>query len=269
MNNKLLFSFCDKGDKDINVELIIDTINKYGNNNIDGIEMSSLNVENIRKCAKLCRINNLIFRFHFPSQIIDEKDVIKYLKLLNEISNDLKYNINVVFHSLYDNDNNMEKNIINTIIYIGRILNYIKKYNLNITASLENLNMIDSIKRINISNIDSILKKFENLSFTYDIGHDIYDNNKPSKLSKLQVERINNVHIHSIVNKEDHYYIKESSIDLNEIKDALKNISNINYTDPIVLEYAIDFFNGNTKEEKIINYVKSFNFFKTILEHIN
>jgi len=70
--------------------------------------MSSLNVENIRKCAKLCRINNLIFRFHFPSQIIDEKDVIKYLKLLNKISNDLKYNINVVFHSLYDNDNNME-----------------------------------------------------------------------------------------------------------------------------------------------------------------
>ena len=44
-----------------------------------------------------------------------------------------------------------------------------------------------------------------------------------------------------------------------------ENLKKINYKGPIVLEYAIDNIPGERIEEKIINLVKSFNFFKNEL----
>ena len=39
-------------------------------------------------------------------------------------------------------------------------------------------------------------------------------------------------------------------------------IKDIGYTGPIVLEYAIKYLEGKRTEEKVINFVKSFYFFK-------
>ena len=102
----------------------------------------------------------------------------------------------------------------------------------------------------------------DNLKFTYDIGHDLYDNKIPSVLSSLQKERINNVHIHSVIKNEDHHVIQENSKDLDEIMKAIKQLKDIGYTGPIVLEYAIKYLEGKRTEEKVINFVKSFYFFK-------
>lgn len=261
MNNKLIFSLYDKAIKEVSIETVIDIINLYGNKCIDGIEVNSENLEFLTKCAKICKKNGLLFRCHFPIYGINESDTIKLLNCLNEISKDLRYNINVVFHSQIEQDT-IEEKIEATKEYIEKIINYISKYDLNLTVSLENLNFRHAIKRINVSKIDKILNCYEKLAFTYDIGHDLYDNKIPSKLSKLQKEKINNVHIHSILKSEDHHEINKNSKDITEIKNAMLNLKQANYNGPIVLEYAIDYFDGNRTEEKIINYVKSFKFFK-------
>ena len=84
----------------------------------------------------------------------------------------------------------------------------------------------------------------------------------PSNLSSLQISKINNVHIHSVLNDEDHHLINNKSNDLNEIVLALGKLRKAEYKGPIVLEYAIDYIEGNKIEEKIINYTKSFEYFK-------
>ena len=81
----------------------------------------------------------------------------------------------------------------------------------------------------------------------------------------MQKIKLNNVHIHSVINSKDHNIINEKSHDIDKIKESLENLKKINYKGPIVLEYAIDNIPGERIEEKIINLVKSFNFFKNEL----
>ena len=201
---------------------------------------------------------------HTPLKIMSESEVIKYLNCLNDISKTLRYNINVVFHSL-NNNKNINEDIEETSSFMENVLLYVKKYKLNVTISLENLNRKRGEKRINVNLIDNILNRFEDIRFTYDIGHDLYDNKKISNLSTLQKIKLNNVHIHSVINSKDHNIINEKSHDIDKIKESLENLKKINYKGPIVLEYAIDNIPGERIEEKIINLVKSFNFFKNEL----
>lgn len=257
MENKLMLSLYEDEKIGLNIEMAFDIITLYGNGNIDGVEFNSYNSESLRKCAKLCRKNKMLFRCHFPLKRLNESETKKYLNCLNDISKELRYKINVVFHSEIEQET-MDEKIEATKIYMNNILKFIQKYDLGVTISLENLNYKRTIQRINVNRIDSVLSEFDNLNFTYDIGHDIYDNKKPTTLSKLQAERINNVHIHSVIKREDHHMIEENSKDFNEIRQAMNNLKDINYTNPIVLEYAIAYLPGNRIEEKIINLVKSF-----------
>lgn len=257
MKNKLMLSLYEDEKIGLNIEMVFDIITLYGNKNIDGIEFNSYECERLKKCAKMCRKNNLIFRCHFPLKKLSESETKKYLNCLNDISKELRYKINVVFHSEIEQETMGEK-IEATKIYMSNILKFIEKYNLNVTISLENLNYKRTIRRINVDNIDAVLSEFDNLKFTYDIGHDIYDNRKPSELSKLQVDRINNVHVHSVQKREDHHMIEADSSNFEAVKKAINNLKDINYTNPIVLEYAIEYLPGNRIEEKIINLVKSF-----------
>ncbi len=261
MENKLILSLYDKKLDGLDFNIIFDIINLYGNGLVKGIELNGDDLDGMKKCANLCKKNNIRFMCHIPVKNMRESDIIKYLNCVNDISKKLRYTINVAVHSL-NNNKSLRKNIDETYVYLKNILSYIKKYNLNITISLENLNKKDGERRINISSIDNVLNKFEELKFTYDIGHDIYDNRKPSDLSALQKIKINNVHVHSIVESIDHNIIQNKSKDIEEIKKAILNLKNINYKGTIVLEYAMKNIPGSTVEEKIINFVKAFKIFK-------
>lgn len=261
MDNKLIYSLCDREKFGLKIETIVDIINLYGNKCVDGIEINTLDLNNLKLCAKLCKKNNLLFRCHFPSEKMEEKQIIRYLNCINEISKELRYKINVVFHSLSYEDT-IDEMISDTKIYINKIISYIEKYKLNITFTLENLNYLNGIKRINLSRIDELLELNENVYLTYDIGHDTYDNKRVSKLTDIQKMRIRNAHIHSVVNNEDHHSITDTSNDLNLIKEAIYELKNISYKEPIVLEYALDYMEGKNYEEKAISLVKSFKFFK-------
>ena len=72
-------------------------------------------------------------------------------------------------------------------------------------VSIENLNDINGLERIKKENIEGILKEFEKLKFTYNIGHELIDNNFVSNLSNLLLERLNNIHIHIYNENRDHY----------------------------------------------------------------
>lgn len=257
MENKLMLSLYEDEKIGLNMEMVFDIITLYGDKNIDGIEFNSYNLDRLKKCAKMCRKNNFLFRCHFPLKKLNESETKKYLNCLNDISKELRYKINVVFHSTTEQET-MEEKIEATKEYINNILKFVDKYNINVIVSIENLNYNHGTRRINIDKIDNILSEYDKLKFTYDIGHDLYDNKIPANLSKLQIEKINNVHIHSVVKKEDHHMIEKDSIDFEQIKQAMNNLKSINYTNPIVLEYAIDYLPGSRIEEKIINLVKSF-----------
>ena len=77
MENKLMLSLYEDEKIGLNMEMVFDIITLYGDKNIDGIEFNSYNLDRLKKCAKMCRKNNFLFRCHFP------------LKKLNEFSLDL------------------------------------------------------------------------------------------------------------------------------------------------------------------------------------
>lgn len=268
MDNKLIYSLYYDKYTDIGIEKTLKLIKNYDkNNNIAGIEINSYNLESLKYCAKFCKENNLIFKCHFPLKKMSEKETKDYLDCVNMIAKDLSYKVNIVFHSVNDKKN-MEEKIKETKEYIKSIRKYISVSKLNVNPSLENLNYRNGVKRINVGEIYEVLNSFENLNFTFDIGHDLFDNKRVSTLSKVQQERLNNIHIHSILNNEDHHIIEENSPDLEEIEKGVKYLKNIGYTGDIVLEYSVDYLKGNTIEEKIEYYVKSFDFFKKLLENV-
>ena len=249
MDNKLIFSLYEKAVGNLELETVFDIINLYGNKCIGGIEINTKNLEYLEKCAMLCKKNKMLFRCHFPLEAMSENETKKYLNAVDNLSKRLRYKINIVFHSLSYQDT-IEEMLDDTKEYIEKILGFVEKYKLNVYISIENL------------------KKEKNLYFTYDIGHDIFDNKKPSNLTKLQISRINNVHIHSVDNGEDHHMIVKDIKVLFELNTALNNLKKINYNGPIVLEYSIKYLNGKKMEEKIIDFVKSFKFFKDFLLNI-
>ncbi len=261
MENKLIFSLYEKAIENTPIETVFDIINLYGDKCINGIEINSKNMSSLKKCALLCKKNKMLFRCHFPLEKMTEIDTIKYLNFINELSKELRYKINIVFHSKSTEDT-FDEMIKDTKFYIDNIVNYVQKYKLNLNISLENLNFRNGTSRINVSKIDEILKSNNNLYFTYDIGHDLFDNKVCSKLSNIQIERLNNVHIHSVEKNEDHHIINNNSYCLNELKKALTELNKVKYNGPIVLEYSLDHINAKNIEEKIIEVVKSFKFFK-------
>ena len=99
---------------------------------------------------------------------------IEYLSNVGKLAKILNKKINIVFHSKEDDNLKIAK--LNTINLLNTIFNYIKENNLNISISLENLNYHHNHDRINVDKIDSILSEFDDVNFTYDIGHDIFDN---------------------------------------------------------------------------------------------
>ena len=251
----------------IGIEEIIEEIEMSENKEyVAGIEIATTNYEEMEKTLKYIMDNNLIFRCHCP-KIGNQEVLTKYLDDLHTLAKIYGKKIDVVFHSLEFDD--LEKSIEDTKEYIKNILEYIRKNNYEITISLENLNYHHNRKRININLIDKVfenLKQYPELNFTYDIGHDIYDTQKPTKLSNIQKEKLNNIHIHNIKNNEDHHIICKNCETIKELRETIKYLKEIGYKGPIVLEEGIDRYEGKNMRECVRNYIKSFKEKKEILE---
>lgn len=242
---------------------LIEIINKYNKNRlIQGFEIAVSKQEEqkyLLEFAKKLKKYNYILNLHAPT-LENIEQYQKYLDYTVEISKITTQKTNIVFHPI--NAKNILKSKEQTNKYVKELLKYIeqKNYEKNIELSIENLNDIKEEKRLKKEDITDILNQNQELKFTYDIGHELVDGQIPQIEQEILKEKINNIHIHTHIEKKDHYPLiknkKDKEVTIQIIEKIKKHNENIN----VVMEYALDYIEGNTFEEKIKNYINEANY---------
>ena len=198
----------------------------------------------------------MILQIHGAIDLDLEKQI-QYIKKLEAYSDYLNIPIVFTLHSIYDDDKNVS--IEKTNDYIFNLINNID--NEKIIVCLENLNDDRGLIRLNKEEIEPTILNNEKIYFTYDLGHEIIHYGLITNLDKYMIEEIRNVHIHSNNGKGiDHMPIYKNDIHWNEILKGLLFLITNNYKYNIVFEYALEFCNGDTIEEKIKDFLNSIDY---------
>lgn len=186
----------------------------------------------------------------------------KMVSLIQFISNNLS-GTNIVIHpkiGLSINDS-----INKTCKKVDKLQKIIERTNSNITLSLENLNSVGIIKRLNKEDILPILDNYKNLLFTYDIGHEMVEKKKIIDLTSTHIKKLNNVHFHTFIDKMDHQLIYK--ID-EKINTALEYLIKLKYDSYFVFEYDFYKSKGNNDLEKLNDFLSSMNIVKNHVESL-
>ena len=200
--------------------------------------------------------NNLILQIHGDIEI-DFVKQLEYVKRLEKYSDYLGYSIVLTFHTIYDDNEEISKS--KTIEYLSNLIGAID--NRKIIVCLENLNNDRGFIRLEKEKIRPMILNDEKLYFTYDIGHEIADYGAITNLDKYMIEEIRNVHIHSTGDRGvDHMPIYKTDIHWNDIIKGILFLITHDYKYNIVFEYALEYCNGNTVEEKVIDYLCSIDY---------
>lgn len=239
---------------------LIEIINKNNDRNqIQGFEAAVSNSEEqqyLLGFAQKAKENNYILNLHAPTldSVVEYKN---YLDFAVEVSKITNQKTNIVFHPI--NAENKPKSIEITNNYIKELLEYMlkKKYNKNIELSIENLNDMNNMKRLKKEDLIKILEQNKDLKFTYDIGHELVDGIIPKIEENILIERLNNVHIHTHLGKEDHYPVQTNVKDMVITNEMLEKISTKKRNINVVLEYALDYIDGVDFCVKIEKYIKN------------
>ena len=235
---------------------LIELIRKYDENNlIKGFELATKSQEEQEYSLYLVQLaleEGYIVNLHSPC-FEGENEIKEYIEFAVKMSKIMNRKINIVYHPINANSINESKR--NTEIQIEKIMKYIEKndYYKNVEFSLENLNDINGIKRLKKEDLIEILEKQKDVKFTYDIGHAIIDGIKTEKLVNILEERLNNIHIHEYQKNLDHYPIKN----INEKEVIKKLLEKYGNNKTVVLEYALDYIEGENFENKFKNYIES------------
>ena len=126
-----------------------------------------------------------------------------------------------------------------------------------VIISLENLNSLRNLNRLNKEMIRPMILNDEKLYFTYDIGHEIADYGEITNLDSFMIDDIRNIHLHTCRHEEDHFPIYNNDINWNKIIKSLIFLINNHYQYNIVFEYDLYECKGYTIEEKILDYLNS------------
>ena len=237
-------------------EKFIELVQKYDNENlIKGFEIAINSIKDelyVLRLAKVALKKEYIINLHSPN-FENMEEAKKYLEFAVEISKIMKRKINIVYHPI--NANSIEESKEKAKTQIEDIMQYIedKKYYNNVELSIENLNNMYGIKRLKKEDLIEILEQHKSLKFTYDIGHEIIDGIKTEKLVNVLEERLNNIHIHTYKKNLDHYPIKN----INEYKMIKELLEKYQDNKTVVLEYALDYIEGEDFKTKLKNYIES------------
>ena len=241
---------------DVNPKKLVELINetKY----VKGVE-ANINIDSPYELKYLddlvfeLKKNNLILQIHGDIEF-DISKQLDYFKKLETYSDYLNMPIILTLHTIYDEDSSIS--LQKTADYISTIINNVNKE--KIVVCLENLNDIRGYVMLGKDEIRNIILNDEDLYFTYDIGHELYDRGNITSLDEYVIEDIRNVHIHSNDNiSRDHIPIHKNDIHWNDIMKALEYLISINYKYNIVYEYNLYWCKGDTIEEEIIDYLDS------------
>ena len=192
--------------------------------------------------------NDLILQIHGEIEFDLDKQL-NYIKKLEEYSDLLGYKIVLTFHTIYDEDK--EISIKKTLDYISNIKSD------KVIICLENLNDIRGFVRIGKDEIKNTILNDEQIYFTYDICHELFDNGNIIGLDKYLLEDIRNVHIHSNNKGDDHKPIYKNDIHWDELMKALEFLLVNKYEYNIVYEYNLYECSGETTLDKIKNFFNS------------
>jgi len=232
---------------------------RLNNSKLDGFEVcinanivSEINY--LKELAFEAHRNNLILQMH-GTIYNDEATNYKYIDIINDISNIMESNINIVYHPIYNDSK--EESVIASTKFLSSMLDYILLKNYKLTLSVENLNDIINQDRLNKDDLVPILEKLPDLKFTYDIGHELIDYGKITDLNETLKQRLNNVHIHTFHNTHDHQVMTNDDIHKESWIKGITYLKVINYSGTMVLEYDLNSFLFNTLEEKIVGYLAS------------
>lgn len=243
---------------DIAPKRLIEIINKT--KSTSGIELfinckDQLEMNYLEELVHEIRKTNLILQIHCDIENSLE-DQIVYLKKLENYSQYLNQKIVITFHPIYDKDKDIS--ILKTKEYMNKIIEEINSNNL--ILCLENLNNLDGIYRLKKEDLYSVLIPDEKIFLTYDIGHELVELETINYPNNELLEEIRNVHIHDYNKGVEHYPIYKSSSNLDIILKSIKSLINDDYQYSIVYEYDLFECNGDTIEEKVIDYLKSIEF---------
>lgn len=255
----LLFSLNGKVFLKYNENELINTIVKLDKNKVlKGaeiyIDMNKKEEQNYcEKLAELMKDNNMILQIHSADMNSLNNNTIKeYLEYYNKLSLVYGKTIKLTIHPAAENS--LEYSINKTIEVFNYINKYVKDNNLNLEILIENLNKYENKMRCNISQIYEIIDKLNIDGITLDMGHYVYDySNDYINLNNKYVNKIKNIHLHDINGAKDHFPFYYNNV---KIKEAISYLKSIDYKENIVLEFGIEYLNGNTLEDKIDEYVK-------------
>jgi sugar phosphate isomerase/epimerase len=181
---------------------------------------------NINKLRKIIEANNLEFTMHFPEEI----DFAAFYPSIRTVNIELfkqlanfgaelginKINIHVnpgVYFSLPDykawiyeiNKNMFMDNLMRSMKDIIKIS---KKY--NIKTCVENTTFPGFVK-----DAFDMLSRFEDVYFTWDVGHDAKDNYRASNFYAINENKIAHMHLHDCDGAKDHLSLNDGIIDIN------------------------------------------------------
>lgn len=202
--------------------------------------------------AKLCHDNNYILNIH-SRWWRNEESYKGYLRLIDDISAIYGDEITLTLHPA-ETENIHEAEDFSKKLF-AQVLEYVKKQNYRINLCVENLNKLHGIDRLTIWEIWEILKEIQTLNLTHDIGHELIDKKDFSQLYGVMLDRLSNIHIHNYCGSKDHFPIRKTDWNIDMFDDIFVYLRSINYDKTIVLEYAADYIDGNTKEEILKNYI--------------
>lgn len=239
-------------------EKLVEILNKF--TIIKGIEIfidckSEFEMNYLDKLIKEIKKNKLILQIHCD---VEEtlNNQIRYLTKINEYAEYLNQKIILTFHSVYDS--NIDMSIKKTKKYMETIMEQLG--NSNFVFCLENLNILDGVKRLKKEQLHQILKENEKIYLTYDMGHELVDlgyiNYNDS--SEELIEKIRNVHIHECgKDGHDHLPIYKESQNFETIVQGICFLISQGYQYNLVYEYDLYLCKGSNIEEKIIDYLES------------
>lgn len=250
MNNKM-YSQYD------NTQLIKTIMDLDVHNYVNGAEIyvDMLNEEEKEYCLKLVKTmkqNNWIVQLHCANIYnIEVGDIVEYLEYYNKLALIYDDVVKLTVHPA--EEKTLEESVSKTIKTLNFVSEYIKQNNLDLELLIENLNEYKGNKRCNMFQIYEIVDSLEIDGITLDIGHYAYDYlNDFAKINIKYIDKIKNIHLHDINNKEDHHPFYYNTILLEEVVDYFKKIK---YNGNVVLEYGLEHINGETFDNKIDEYI--------------
>lgn len=191
------------------------------------------------------------FQFHAPDLDTLNNNYLNLLEYYDELSQILGYRIRVNFHPIASNIS-ISDNISKTKDELCKILNIIEKRKFNIDILIENLDKTLGNQRCNLHELDEIID-MKNVGLTWDIGHEVKDNNCDYLLGEKFVTKLENIHLHDILDTDHHpfYYGKT------DLKKCFKYLNEIGFNGTVVSEIALDFYKCSNFQESVLETIKN------------